>query len=140
VSHWTDIFLGVIAFASLAIAIVHLAVLVAAGLVARRLGRLADRVERELGPVFEHIQTVGREAARAAALATAQVERADRLFTDVGQRVEQSVAAVQAGLGARARKGRAVVTAFRAGFRALTDLRGHSRSRPRGDDEDALFI
>jgi len=53
VSGWTEVFLGVIALASLAIAVVHVAVLVAAGLIARRIGRLIDHVEQELRPIFD---------------------------------------------------------------------------------------
>ena len=70
--------LGIIAISTLLIAIVQIGVLIAAGLLARRLGRLASDIERELKPMFEHLNAIGRDAARAAALATAQVERADR--------------------------------------------------------------
>jgi hypothetical protein len=133
------VFLGVIAVASLAIAIVHVAVLVAAGLLARRLGRLVDRFELELRPVFESLQAIAQDAARAATLATAQVERADRLFTDLAHRAEQTVNSIHASLGSSARNGRALVDAFRAGFRAMRDFR-QARARQGRDDEDALFI
>ena len=83
VSVWAEVFLGIIALATLAMAIAQIGVLVAAGRLARRVGRLIDQVELELKPVFGHLNAIGRDASRAAALATAQVERVDRLFTDL---------------------------------------------------------
>ena len=62
----------------------QIGVLVAAGRLARRVERLLDQFDRELKPLFDHLNAIGRDASRAAALATAQVERADRLFTDLG--------------------------------------------------------
>ena len=82
-SDWAELFLGVIAAATLVTAITHVGVLVAAGLLARRIRRLTDKIDRELTPFFEHVNAIGRDASRAASLAAAQVERADRLFADV---------------------------------------------------------
>lgn len=138
-SHWTDVFLGVIAFATLAIAVVHVAVLVAAGMLARRIVRLVDSFELEMKPIFVHLNAVARDAARAAALATTQVERADRLFADVAQRIEQTLASLQSTVLEPAREGRALLSAFRAGLRVVRDLR-RRRRRTRAEDEDALFI
>jgi hypothetical protein len=141
VSAWTEVFLGVIAAACLAIAVVHVAVLVTAGLIARRVNRMVDRFEGELRPVFENVQAIARDAARAASVATAQVDRADRLFANLAQRVDQTLQAVTESLGTSARNGRAVVNAFRAGFRAMRDARHGARARhARTDDENPLFI
>jgi len=141
VSHWTEIFLGVIAFATLAIAVVHVAVLVAAGMLARRVGRLVDSLEVEMKPIFVHLNAIAGDAARATALATTQVERADKLLADVAQRIEETVASLQTTLLAPAREGRALLSAFRAGLRVILDLRHSARSRRGGaEDEDALFI
>jgi hypothetical protein len=141
VTVWSDVFLGVIAVAALAIAIAQVGVMVAAARLARRVERLTDQFEQELRPLFGHLNAIGRDASRAAALATAQVERADRLFTDVAARVEEGVASLQSTLGGPAREGRALLTAFRAAFDVLRELRGSRRARKgRGDDEDALFI
>ena len=140
-SRWTDVFLGVIALATLATAIVQIAVIVAAGRVARRVERLANQFEQDVKPLFGHLNAIGRDAAHATALATAQVERADKLFSDIGLRVEHVVNGVQATMDVPAREGRALLSAFRAGLQAIRDLRESRRSRQgRGDDEDALFI
>src|SRR5207237_1916624 len=70
VSGWSEIFLGVIAVATLAIAIAQIGVIVAAGVAVRRLQRLADRVEEDVRPILGHLNAIGRDAARAASLAT----------------------------------------------------------------------
>jgi hypothetical protein len=136
---WTDIFLGVIAATMLVTAIIQIGVLVAARRLAMRLVRLTDRVEHEMKPVFAHLDVIGREAARAATLATAQVERADGLFADMAGRVVDSMDSVQRGLAAPARQGAALLAGFRAALASLRNGRS-GRSRPRGEDEDALFV
>ena len=139
-SRSSEIFLGVIAVSTLLVAIVQVGV-VAAGIALRRLGRLVDTVEQEIKPIFGHVNTIARDASRAAALATAQVERADKLFSDVAVRVDEALNAVQASIGAPAREGRALLSAFRAAFQAIRELRQNGRSRQaRGEEEDALFI
>lgn len=139
-SHSADLFLGVIALATLVIALVQVGVIVAAGLAARRIGRLADQVERELRPIMEQVASISRDASRATALATSQVERVDQLFADVARRVDATFAAVQEGLAGSAREGRAVLLAFKAAFGAIRDLRQTRARQGRGEDEDALFI
>jgi hypothetical protein len=136
----TEVFLALIAGATFLIALVQVALMIAAGLMARRLGRLAADVERELKPVFASLASIGRDASRAASLATAQVERADRLFADLAGRVEEVAASVQAALGAPVRESRAFLSAFRAAMQAIRDLRAQRARQNRTDEEDALFI
>ena len=137
---WRDVFLGVIAVATLAIAVAQVGVIIAAGLMARRVSRMVDQLERDVKPLFGHLNAIGSDASRAVALATAQVERADKLFTEVAIRIEQTMNIVQGSIGGPAREGRAMLGAFRAALQAIRELR-NGRSRPgRGDDEDALFI
>ena len=137
---WRDVFLGVIAVATLAIAIAQVGVIIAAGLMARRVARLVDQFERDVKPLFGHLNAIGSDASRAVALATAQVERADRLFGDVAVRVEQTLNAVQASIGGPARDGRAMMAALRAAFQVIRDMRTGRTRQKRSDDEDALFI
>ena len=137
---WRDVFLGVIAVATLAIAIAQVGVIIAAGLMARRVGRMVAQLERDVKPLFGHLNAIGQDASRAVALATAQVEHADQLFTDVAARIEQTMNVVQASIGGPAREGRAMLSAFRAALQAIRELR-HGRARQgRGDDDDPLFI
>jgi hypothetical protein len=139
VTDWGVVFLGVIAVATLATAIVQVGVLVAAGRLARRLERLVDRVDGELQPLFAHLNAIGRDASRAAGLATAQVERADRVFADVAERLDRTLTTLQNLAGGPAREGAALLSAFRAALAALRDLRA-GRARSRAEEEDALFI
>lgn len=134
-----ELFLGIIAFATAAVAVGQLCVVVITSRAARRVARLAQAVELELKPIFGHLNSIGRDASRAAALASAQVERADRLFADISMRVEDAMNNVQASIEQPAREGRAVLAAFRAAFQAILEMR-RNRARPRPDDEDALFI
>jgi hypothetical protein len=138
---WRDVFLGVIALATLAIAIGQIAVMVAAGRMARRVEQLAAQFERDVQPLFGHLNAIGRDGSRAAALATAQVERADKLFSDIAMRVEHTLYGVQATIAGPVREGRALLSALRAALQAIREVRQSSRPRQgRGDDEDALFI
>lgn len=140
-SVWTDVFLGIIALATLATAITQIAVLVAAGRMAKRVAEAVEQLEQDVKPLIGHLSAIGRDAARAASLATAQVERADRLFGEVAVLVQQTLTSVQATIGGPAREGRALLSAFRAAMQAIRELRQNPRTRPgRGEDEDALFI
>ena len=66
---------------------------------------------------------------------------ADKLFGDVAVRVEQTLNTVQSSIGGPAREARALLSAFRAAFRAVRELRRNGRGRRgRSDEEDVLFI
>ena len=140
-SGWSEVFLGIIAVATLATAVVQIAVLVAAGMLTRRLGRLADQVERELSPLLTSLNAIGKDAARAATLATAQVERVDQLFGDVAQRLDATLGVIQNAITAPAREGAALMVGLRAAVDALRRSIANRPSRTRtSDEEDALFI
>jgi len=138
---WRDIFLGVIAVATLLTAAGQIAIIVAAGRMARRLDEAVTQFERDVKPLFGHLNAIGRDASRAAALAAAQVERADRLFCEIASRVDYTLSTVHASIRRPAQEGRALLRAFGAAMQAIRELRrnGHARQR-RGEDEDALFI
>jgi hypothetical protein len=137
---WRDVFLGVIAVATLTIAIAQIGVIVAAGLMARRVGRMVDQLERDVKPLFGHLNAIGSDASRVVALATARVERADKLFSDAAVRIDQTLNVVQASIDGPAREGRAMLAAFRAALQAIREIRSGRTRQGRGDDDDALFI
>jgi hypothetical protein len=139
--NWNTVFLGIIAVATLATAIIQILVLVSAGLVARRLERLAEQFERDISPLLASLNAIGQDAARAASLATAQVERVDRLFGEAAQRLEVTLGVIQTAISAPAREGAALMVGLRAALDALRRSIANRPSRSRtGDDEDALFI
>jgi len=139
--NWNTVFLGIIAVATLATAVIQIAVLISAGLIARRLERLAERVEQDISPLLVSLNAIGQDAARAASLATAQVERVDRLFGEAAVRLEATLGVIQTAISAPAREGAALMVGVRAALdalrRSITNRPPRSRS---GDDEDALFI
>jgi len=139
VNDWAGLFLGVIALATLATAVVQIAVIIAAGRLARRIERLTDRVEQEMKPMVGHLHAVSRDASRVSSLATAQAERLDRALGDMGGRLNEALSALQASAAGTAREGAAVLSGIRATLAALKD-RGPGRSRSQAEEEDALFI
>ena len=136
----TNVWLGIIAVAVLVMAVIQVAAIVFAMSAARRIGRVADRLEQNLNPVVSNLQTITSEAARMTTLAAAQVERADRMFADLSHRAEQMMAAVPTLLGP-AGKGLAFLNGIKAALAAIQELRRSSRrGAPHPDEEDALFI
>lgn len=134
-----EIFLGVIALATLVMAAIQVGAIVFAVRLAKRVDRLANQVEHELKPLLTNLAEVSQNAVRTSSLAVAQVERADQLFASVTQRVDETFTLVQAAIIAPAREGRAILTAVRAAVAAFRELRA-ARKRSRVEDEDALFI
>jgi hypothetical protein len=139
VSIWSEIFLGVIAVATLVMAIGQVIVAIVAGRLVRRLSEIADTIDKELKPLFAQIHAIVRDASRAAQLATAQVERADRLFADLVARFESVANLVQQGIAAPVKQGSAVLFAVRAALNVVKGFRA-GRRQGRADEEDALFI
>jgi hypothetical protein len=140
VSDWTTIFLGVIAVATLTTAIVQIGVLLAAGRVAKRAERLMEMMEQEVRPILGHLNAIGNDASRAASLAAAQVERADRAFAMLVDRLEVTLNTLQTTVARPAREAAAVMAGVRTALSFLRDMRAN-RARARSEDhEDALFI
>lgn len=139
---WSAIFLGVIALAVSVMAAIQVGIIVYGARLARRVDGLAAQVDREIKPLLTHLNAIGEEAARATALAAAQVERVDRLFADVTQRVEETATAVQSAIVAPAREGLALLSGVRAAFEALKGVRraGAPAHAPAADEDDPLFI
>jgi hypothetical protein len=136
-----DLFLGVIAVATLAIAIAQIGVMVTAGLLAKRIGRLAEQLERDVKPLFGHLNAIGRDATRAASLATAQMERVDQLLADLVGRIDAVLNTLQDSIAAPLREGRALISGLQAAVQTIREMRRNARARQgRADDEDALFI
>ena len=136
---WSVVFLGVIAVATLATAMVQIGLLVAAGLLARRVARFVDEMEREVRPIIGHLHSVSRDASRAAAIAVSQVERVDALVSDVAAKIDQTITTIHSAIVTPAREGRAWVIGFQAVMAAIREFRNPSRARRR-DEDDGLFI
>jgi hypothetical protein len=134
-------FLGAIALATVVMAAIQVGAIVYGARLARRAEALVARVERDVAPIVERLTAMSTDASRAAALAALQVEKVDRLVTDVTLRVDRTMAAAQRVLVAPAREGVALAAAVRATVATLRELRRQRRAaRLAGEDDDALFI
>lgn len=136
-----DLFLGIIAAATLIMALVQIGVIVAVLRMARQAQSVLTSVQQEIKPLSAKVMAIADEASRTASLASAQAQKLDRLVTDLTRRVDETSAVVQEAIVTPAREGMAVVAAIRAG---LVALRGVGDLRPRhgrhAEDEDPLFI
>lgn len=139
-----ELFLGVIAFAVLLMALIQVAAIVAGIRLARRVDQLATQLERDVKPLLANLTAVTTEAARTAALAARQVERFDQVFAELTERVDQTLAAAQSFVVGPARQGMAIfagVSALIDSFRGLREAsRRRQASRPVVDEEESLFI
>lgn len=139
-----ELFLGVIAFAVLLMAVIQVAAIVAGLRLARRVDQLATQLEQDIKPLLANLTAVTTEAARAAALAAKQVERFDQVFVELTARVDQTLAAAQSFVIGPARQGMAIfagVSALIDSFRGLREAsRRRQASRPVVDEEESLFI
>ena len=141
VSFWAEVFLGVIALATLTMAAIQVGVIVYGVSTARRLDRLLKQVEHEMKPLADSINTIARDAARISSMATGHVERVDRLVTDLTARIEQTATTVQDAILKPLRDGAAIMS----GVKAVIDVVGELTNRPgaartRADEDEALFI
>ena len=136
---WSVVFLGVIAIATLATAIVQIWLLLAAERLARQVGRFVDEIEREIKPLIGHLNSMSRDASRAAAMAVAQVERLDALVSDAAAKIDQTITTIHSAIVTPAREGRAWIVGLQAVMAAIRHFRNPPRGRTR-DEEDGLFI
>jgi hypothetical protein len=138
----SQLLLGLIALATLMMAIVQVGAAVYAARLARRVDRLTGRLEHEVQPLLDRLSTIGDQAVRAASLATAQVERVDKLMADVTERVDSTLGEIQRAVVRPVREGMALVNGLRAGFDALRGFgrRAGRPSRRAVEEDEALFI
>ena len=139
-SFWAEISLGVIALATLTMALVQVSVIVYGWMLARRISRLVGQIEQEMKPLADNLNAMARDAARATALAAAQVERVDQLFTELTTKIEHTASTIQKSIVSPLRDGAAVMTGIRAAIEVFRDLSRSRTARGRNEEEDALFI
>ena len=138
---WSDVFLGVIAVATLIMAVVQVGAIITALRLSRQAQQVLQSVHEEVRPLIARAQVLAEEASHTVALATAQAQKVDRLITDLSQRVDETAGVIQEAIITPAREGLAIVAAVKAGLSALRGLRdiGPRNSR-HAEEEDPLFI
>ena len=151
---WNLIFLGVIASATLVMALVQIGVIVVAAKVARQAQQAASKaqetlataqqtiasVREEIRPLIAKANDIADEASKVATMATAQVHKVDRLVTDLTKRVDETSALVQQAIVTPAREGLAIIAAVKATLGALRVGADWRRRTSRSEEEDPLFI
>jgi hypothetical protein len=141
VSFWAEVFLGIIALATLTMAAIQVGVIVYGVGMVRRVNRLLTQVEQELKPLADSLNVIARDAARITSLAAGQVERVDRLVSDITVRLEQTATTLQDAILRPLRDGAAIMTGVKAAIEVVRELtRRPGTGHGRAEDEDALFI
>src|SRR5687767_6205154 len=112
---------------------------------ARRVEELATQIDQEIKPLIANLTALSSEAARAASLAARQAERLDRVFGEMVERVDKTLAAAQEFVTGPARQGMAIMSGAKAVLDAFRTFREASRrraapTRPAMDEEESLFI
>ena len=140
-SEWSTLFLAAIAAATGVMALIQIGVVIYGARLARRVTRLADRVEREIDPFLGKVQEMSNDATRATKLAVAQVERADQLMAQLARRAEATLDVVQDVLVAPARRGLALIEGLRAMFSSVRKpAERRSDDTESTEEDEALFI
>ena len=138
---WSDVFLGVIAAATLVMAVVQIGAMVTALRLSRQAQQVLQSVHQEVRPLIARAQAIAEEASRTVAMATTQAQKVDRLITDLSQRVDETAGVIQEAIITPAREGLAIVAAVKAGLGALRGLRDmRPRNGRHAEEEDPLFI
>jgi hypothetical protein len=138
---WSQVFLGVIALATLTMAVIQIGAIVPALRLARQAQEMITTVQQDLRPLIAKVTALADEASRTVALATAQAQNVDRLVTDLSRRVEETAGILQKAIITPAREGMAIIAAVKAGLGALRGLRDPGPRHGRhADEEDPLFI
>lgn len=135
-------FLGVIAVATLAMAVVQVGAIIMLARLARRVEQVSAQIQREVGPLTDRLRLVADNMQHATSLAAMQIERVDRLLSSASRRAEETMAVVHGVITGPLREGLAVVAAAKAVIAAFRSFRGGDGRRGAGrfDDEDPLFI
>ena len=139
-----ELFLGIIAFAVLIMALIQVGAIFAGMRLAKRVDQLATQIDQDIKPLIANLTAMSAEAARAATLAAKQAERFDRMFGEMAQRLDETLLAAQEFVTGPARQGMAIMAGVKAvidsfkGFREAT--RRRAAARPAVEEEESLFI
>jgi outer membrane murein-binding lipoprotein Lpp len=110
----------------------------------RRVGDTLNRLEDSIRPIVSNVQQMSEDAARATAIATAQVAKAERMMDDVSRKIDETMDMVQHTILAPARNGMAMLEGLKAAFGAFFGGGNSGRRRsPRPAsvaEDDASFI
>ena len=121
---WPTLLLAVVAVSTGIMALVQIGMIIYGARLARRVDRVVDRVEQEIGPVLGKVQEISADAARATKLAVTQVERLDQVMARLARRVEETLDVAKV-----------IVTPARLGLGLLDGLRAIFSADSKSADE-----
>ena len=150
------LFLGVIAAATLVMALVQVGLIVVAAAAAKRAQQAMEKaqaalataqqtitsVHEEIRPLIAKANAIAEEASRTASLATQQAHKVDHVVSTLASRIDETSSLVQQAIVTPAREGIAIMAAIKATLGALRESADWRRrtSRTRSEEEDPLFI
>jgi uncharacterized protein YoxC len=154
VTDWNLVFLGVIAAATLVMAIIQIGLIVVAAGAAKRAQQAVEKaqaalataqqtitsVHEEIRPLLAKANAIAEEASKTASLATAQAQKVDHVVTTLAARIEETSSLVQQAIVTPAREGMAIMAAIKATLGALRSGADWRRRTSRSEEEDPLFI
>lgn len=138
--NWEVTFLGLIAAATLVMALIQVGAVIALLRIARQSQETITEVRQQIRPLIAKVSEVVDDASRTASLAAAQAQKVDRLVTDLTIRADETAAIVQRAIVTPAREGLALVAGLKAGLAALRRFQDRPRHGRSADEEDPLFI
>ena len=130
---WNGVFLGVIAAATLVMALMQVGLIIVAAAAAKKAQQAVEQaqaalmtaqqtitsVHEEIRPLLAKANAIAEEASRTAALATAQAQKVDRVVTDLASRIDETSSLVQQAFVTPAREELAIMAAIKATLGAL---------------------
>jgi len=154
VTDWNLVFLGIIAAATLVMALVQIGLIVVAAGAAKRAQQAVEKaqaalataqqtitsVHEEIRPLLAKANAIAEEASKTAALATAQAQKVDRVVTTLATRIDATSSMVQQAFVTPARESLAIMAAIKATLGALRAGADWRRRTSRSEEEDPLFI
>jgi len=137
----SEVFLGIIALATLAMAVLQIGAALAVSRLARDAQKTFTSVQDDVKPLIAKVSALADEANKTASLAKVQVEKIDVLVTTLTRRIDETSVVVQQAVMTPAREGLAILAAVKAGLGALRGFRDMAPGQGRhAEDEDPLFI
>jgi len=137
----SEVFLGIIALATVAMAVLQIGAALAVSRLARDAQKTFTSVQDDVKPLIAKVSALAEEANQTVSIAKVQAEKIDLLVTTLTRRIDETSAVVQQAVMTPAREGLAILAAVKAGLGALRGFRAVAPGQGRhAEEEDPLFI
>ena len=136
--NWQLVCLAAIAVSTVILATIQIVLLLRIAKLANQATAAIEEVRHEIKPLMAKVHHIADDAARATALALAQVERVDRLLTTTAERVDDAVSLVRGAVSGPLKSGSVMLGAFRMVMALVGEWRRGARASR--EDDDALFV